>query len=168
MKSIFTKTNIRIHTLINPLKACIWPILLHGCDCWTLTKDPERGLEAAEMWYIRRIMRISWTEKKSNEEAMEMAGYERPLLKTIRKRQLQFVGHINRADGLEKQILSRKICGIKRRGRQRTKYTDSLNNFETRKNLPTMSLPAELTTERIARPCSLLSATNLAHDDDDL
>ena len=53
-----------------------------------MTKDLERRLEAAEIWYIRRIMRISWSEKKSNEEVMEMAGYKRFLLKTIRKRQL--------------------------------------------------------------------------------
>ena len=68
------------------------------------------------MWYIRRI-RISWTEKKSNEEVMKMAGYKRFLLKTPRKRQLQIFGHINKADGLEKQILSGKICGTKSRGR---------------------------------------------------
>ena len=69
-----------------------------------------------------------------------MAGYKRFLLKTIRKRQLQFFGHINRADGLEKQILSGKICGTKSRRRQRTKYTDSLNNFATKKESPTNKL----------------------------
>ena len=69
-----------------------------------------------------------------------MAGYKRSLLKTIRKRQLQFFGHINRADGLKKQILSEKICGTKSRGRQRTKYTDSLNNFVTRKESPNNEL----------------------------
>ena len=53
-----------------------------------------------------------------------------------KKRQLQFFGHINRADGLEKQILSGRICGTKTRGRQRTKYTDSLNNLVTRKESP--------------------------------
>ena len=115
MKSIITNRNIRIYTKINTLKTYIWSILLHGCECWTLAKDLERRLEAAEMWFIRRIMRISWTEKKSNDEVMEMAGCKRSLLKTIRKRQLQFFGHINRADGLEKQILSGKIWGTKRR-----------------------------------------------------
>ena len=60
-------------------------------------------------------MRISWTEKKSNEEVMEMAGYKRSLLKTIRKRQLQCFWHVNRADGQEKQILSGTICGTKSR-----------------------------------------------------
>ena len=81
-------------------------------------------------------MRISWTEKKSNEEEMEMASYKRSLLKTIRKRQQQVLGFMIRADGLEKQVLSGKICGTKSRGRQRTKYTDSLNNFVTRKESP--------------------------------
>ena len=88
MQSIFTNRNIRIYTKINNLKAYIWSILLHGCECWTLTKVPKRRLEAAEMWYIRRIMRI-WTEEKSKQEVMEMTG-QRSLLKTIRKRQLQF------------------------------------------------------------------------------
>ena len=84
------------------------------------------------MWYIRRIMRIPWTKKKSNQEVMEMAGYKRSLLKTIRKRQLQFFRDINRDDGIEKQILSGNIFATKSRGRQCTEYTDSLNNFVTR------------------------------------
>ena len=90
LKSIFTTRNIKVYTKINTLKAYIWYILLCGCECWTLTKDLERRLEAAEMWYIRKIMRISWTEKKSNEEVMEMAGYKGSLLKIIRKTQLHF------------------------------------------------------------------------------
>ena len=143
MKFIFTNRNtcIKVDTKISTLKAYIKSTLLYGCECWTLTKDLERRPEAAEMWYIRRIMRISRTEKKSNEEVMEMAGYKRSLFKTIRKRQLFFFfffffwggGHINRANGKEKQILSEKIRGTKSRGRQRTKYTGSLNNFVTRK-----------------------------------
>ena len=92
------------------------------------------------MWYIRRIMRIPWTEKKKNEEEMEMTGYKRFLLKTIRKRQIQFFGHIIRADGLEMQILSGEICSTKSRGRKRTKYTDSLNKFVTRKESPNNEL----------------------------
>ena len=82
---------------------------------------------------------MPWTEKKSN-EVIGRAGYKRSLLKTIRKRQLQFFWYTNRADGLEKQILSGKICGTKSRGRQRTKYTDSLNNFVTRKEYPNNEL----------------------------
>ena len=67
-----------------------------------------------------------------------MAANERSILKNIRKRQIQFFGHINRADGLEKQILYQKICGTKSRGSQGIKYsdTDSLNNYVTRKESP--------------------------------
>ena len=68
MKSIFINRYIKVYTKINTLKAYLWSVLLYGCECWTLTKDLERRLEAAEMWYIRRIMRISWTKKKSNED----------------------------------------------------------------------------------------------------
>ena len=58
------------------------------------------------MWYIRRRMRISWTKKNKNEEVIEMTEYKRFLLKAIRKKTTSIFGHINRADGLEKQILS--------------------------------------------------------------
>ena len=58
-----------------------------------MTKDLEGRLEAAEMWYIRKIMRISWSEKKSNKEVIKLAGYKRSLLKTLRKRQPQFFVH---------------------------------------------------------------------------
>ena len=81
LKPIFTDRNIKIYTKSNTLKNYIWSILLHGCECWAPTNDLERRLEAAEMWYIGRIMRLSWTEKKSNEEVMEMAGYKRSLSK---------------------------------------------------------------------------------------
>ena len=91
IKFIFTNRNIRIYIKINILKAYKLSILLHGYECWTLKKDFERRLEAAEMWYITRILRISWTEKKLKEEVMEMARYKRYLLKTIRKDNCNFL-----------------------------------------------------------------------------
>ena len=118
---------------VGDLKAYIWSVLLYGCECWTLTTDLERRLEATEIWFIRRILKISWKDKKSNEEVMNISGYKRSLMKTIRKRQMKFFGHMIRADRLEKQLLCGKINGMRSRGRQRMKYTDSLNNFATGK-----------------------------------
>ncbi|GFO15176.1 endonuclease-reverse transcriptase [Plakobranchus ocellatus] len=69
-----------------------------------------------------------------------MAGYKRSLLKTVRKRQQQFFGHINIADEIEKQILCGKICGTKGRRRQRIKYSDSLNSYTRRKESPNNEL----------------------------
>ncbi|GFO24378.1 UDP-glucuronosyltransferase 2a1-like [Plakobranchus ocellatus] len=63
------------------------------CECWTINKEIENKLEAVEMWFIRRMMRISWTEKKSNELVMKETNLERSLLKTIRQRHLQCSGH---------------------------------------------------------------------------
>ena len=124
---------------MNTLKAYVWSILLYGCECWALTKELERRLEAAEIWFIRRIFKISWTDKKSNEEVMRMAGYERSLLRKIRERQLQFFGHINRTNGLEKLLMCGEIQGKRSRGRQRMKYTDSLNLFTTNTASPVKS-----------------------------
>ena len=140
MKSIFTNRNITINTKINTLKAYVWSILLYGCECWTLNKDTEKRLEAAEMWFLRRIMKISWTERKSNTEVIEMTGYKKSLIKTIRKRQMEFLGHICRKEGIEKQVLCGKLEGTRGRGRQRTTYMDSINIYATGKTLKNTEL----------------------------
>ena len=75
VKTIFKNRNITINTKINTLEAYVWSVLLYGCECWTLNKDAERKLEAAELWFLRRMLRTSWTEKKSNTEVMQMAMY---------------------------------------------------------------------------------------------
>ena len=131
-------------------------------------KRPEKKrLETAEMWYIRRIMRISWSEKKPHEEVMDIAGYKRSLYKTIRKIQLQFFWHINRANGPEKQILNGKIRETKISGRQRTKYTESLNNFVTRKESPNIALIRRTDDrEDLKAMIADRAPTDLAHDDD--
>ena len=131
MKTIFTNRNINIFTKIETLRAYVWSILLYGCESWTLSKNTEKKLEATEMWFIRRMLRISWTEKKSNTEVMEEAGYQRSLIKTIRKRQMQFLGHICRKDGIEKHVLCGKIEGKRSRGRQRNLFINSLNKYAT-------------------------------------
>ena len=121
------------------MKAYVWSILQYGCECW-LTKDLEGRLEAVEMRFIRRIMRVSWTERKTNEEGMEMARLKKNLLKIITARQMKLFGHIIRADGMEKQLLCGKICGTKSRATQRINYTDSLNLYITKKESPNNEL----------------------------
>ena len=134
MKTIFTNRNIRLNTKFNTIKTYAWSILLYGCECWTLTKNLERRLEAVEVWFIRRNMRISRT---TNEEVIEMARYKRSLLKIIRARQMKFFEHIME---WKKQLLCGKICGMKSRERQRINYTDSLNLYITKKESPNNEL----------------------------
>ena len=85
MKCLFTDNRISLTTKIRVMRAYVWFVLLYGCECWTLTKDTEKRLEAIEMWFIRGITKISWTKRKTNAEVMNMASYKRSLIKTIRK-----------------------------------------------------------------------------------
>ena len=84
--------NIRIATKIRVLKTHVWSVLLYGCECWTISNYIQMKLGAAEMWFLRRILNISWTEKRTNQNVLEMANIERSLMKAIKTRQgdLQF------------------------------------------------------------------------------
>ena len=135
LNPIFRNHDILMATKFRVLKAYVWSVLLYGCECWTITEDLKKRLEAAEMWFIRRMLRVSWTEKKTNEAVLDDAGVKRSLIKTIRKRQLQFLGHLNRHKGLEHLALTGKIEGKRSQGRQRTKYLNSLNKWTTNNGL---------------------------------
>ena len=78
--------------LLRVLKTYVWSILLYGCETWTITAETKKNLEAAEMWFYRRMLRISWKEKRTNESILEETNQERSLINTIRKRQLKFLG----------------------------------------------------------------------------
>jgi len=129
MRAIFKNRSISIGTKIRLMTTYVWSILLYGCESWTLDKDIERRLEAAEMWFLRRILRISWTDKVKNEEVLRRADVTKKLVQTIRKRQLSFLGHVYRKDDLERAVLTGRIKGKRDRGRQRLTYLESLNTW---------------------------------------
>ena len=126
MKSILANKKITIKTKKRFLQIYIWSILLYGCEAWTITKKEQKYLEAAEMWFYRQMLRVSWMDRESNDTVLKRAGTKRSLVDTIRKRQLRFVGHITRERGLEKLCLQGKIEGTKGRGRPRASYMDGL------------------------------------------
>ena len=130
IKSVFTNRNIKMNTKIRVMKTYVWSVLLYGCECWTINKERERQLAAVEMWFIRRMMRISCREKKSNGAVLKDANSERSLIKTIRKRQLTFFGHICRHKGLEHLSITGKIEGKRSRGKQGTTFIESVNSWE--------------------------------------
>ena len=126
MKNMVTNRHVRIETRIRVIKAYIWATLLYGCETWTINKDMERKLEAFEVWCWRRMMRVSWTERRTNDSIFEEIGRERELLRTIRKRQMRFLGHVMRREQLENLSLTGRISGERGRGRPRMKYLDGL------------------------------------------
>ena len=106
----------------------------------TITAETKKNLEAAEMWFYRRMLRISWKEKRTNESILEETNQERSLINTIRKRQLKFLGHMCRHKGLEFLSLTGKIEGTRSRGEQRITFLDSLSSFVTGDNKDNIAL----------------------------
>ena len=92
-------------------------------------KTMENRLESMEMWILRRMLRISWTDRISNRRVLELAGVHRELLGTVKRRQLQFLGHIVRAEEVENLILTGKIEGKRSRGRQRYSYMNNVKRW---------------------------------------
>jgi len=125
MKNLLCARSLRLGVRKRFLKCYIWSVLLYGCESWTINKNMEQKLKAIEMWFWRKMMRISWTEKLTNEVVLEKVGSERQLLTTIRRRQWRFVGHeLRREGGIEKNILEAEMTGKRARGRQRLKMLD--------------------------------------------
>ena len=95
---------------------------MYGCETWTISETMKKQLEAAEMWFLRRMMKISWTKKITNEEVLRRAQTERQIMKQIVKRQCSFLGHVLRKRGIECQVVTGKVEGNRDRGRQRQTF----------------------------------------------
>ena len=129
MKQILTNINLSLETRKRVLKSYIEPVLLYGCEAWTINKQQERAIEATEMWFIRRMLRIPWTARKTNEEVLVEANCKRQLMTNIRKRQARFIGHTMRKKALENTVTTGKFDGKRGRGRQREKILDRLTTW---------------------------------------
>src|ERR1700733_8022681 len=98
--SLMTKTRI--------VKAMVFPVVLYGCETWTKTKAMERRIEACEMWIWRKLLRVPWTEKRTNVYILQKIGQLRgnmSLRGRAARQKMRFFGHVMRADGLEKEMM---------------------------------------------------------------
>ena len=129
MKHILTNINLSLETRKRVLKSYIEPILVYGCEAWTISRQVERTIEATEMWFIRRILRIPWTARETNEDVLTEANHNRQLITNIRRRQAKFIGHIMRKGELERTVTTGKLNGKRARGRQREKIMDNLSTW---------------------------------------
>jgi hypothetical protein len=110
------------------VRALIFPVVLYGCETWTKTRDMEKKINACEMWIWRKMLRISWTEKRTNESVREELGIEREetLQQTATWRKLSYFGHVMRSNGLEKELMTACGEGRRRCGRPRKKWLDEV------------------------------------------
>ena len=127
MSSLFKDRKLSMELKVRLLKGYIWSVISYGCESWTLTVNMRKKLEAAEMWFHRRMLhvRVPYTSYKTNESVLRRAGQTRQLLKIIDRRQLTFLGHSIRKGELEDLCLSGKISGKKARGGQRRTFLDN-------------------------------------------
>ena len=93
LDTIWKDRGIRKELKMKLVKALIWPVITYGAEGWTLKKDDERRLEAAEMWCYRRMLRISWTEKRANKSLLDELQTRHELFAHIIKRKMAFFGH---------------------------------------------------------------------------
>ena len=126
VKHIVTNRSISISLRRRFIKSYVWSTMLYGCEAWTINKDMEKRIEAAEMWFFRRMLKISWTDRVSNDVVLHRAGTKREIMKIIRQRQLRFLGHVMRSQQLENVCMTGRIEGQRGRGRPRVKLVDSL------------------------------------------
>lgn len=108
------------------VKAMVFPVVLYGSESWTLRKAEEKRLEAFEMWCWRRILRLSWMMKVTNEAVLTCVQPGTSLLGLVYKQQLSYFGHMMRGEGLEKMIITGHVEGKRRRGRQRARWLDGV------------------------------------------
>ena len=108
------------------VKTVIWSVALYSAETWSLRKEDIKRIEALEMWIWRRMERISWTEKITNEEVLRRVGEKRSMVETIVRRKKNWIGHIMRGDGLMKEVMEGKMEGKRGPGRKRIGMIDEL------------------------------------------
>ena len=123
MKVILTNLKMAFQLRYRILNCYIAQILLYGSESWTLNKTDIRKIRAAEMWFLRRMEKVKWTEKFINEEALNRTIQEGNIMSDISKIQISFFGHIMRKDKLEYLGVTGKIVGKRSRGRRRPLFT---------------------------------------------
>ena len=129
LDSILKRRDITLPTKVHLVKAMVFPVVMYGCESWTIKKAECRGIDAFELWHWLRLLRVPWTARRSNQsilkEIIPGCSSERLMLKL----KLQYFGHlIPRADSFEKTLMLRKIEGRRRRGRQRMRWLNGITD----------------------------------------
>ena len=129
LDSILKSRDITLSTKVRLVKAMIFPVVMYGCETWTMKKAECQRIDAFELWYWRRLLRVPWTAKRSNQSILKEISPGCSLEGLILKLKLQYFGHLmQRADSLGKTLMLGKIEGRRRRGRQRMRWLDGITN----------------------------------------
>ena len=129
LDSIFKSRDIIFPTKVHLVKAMVFPVVMYGCERWTVKKAEHQKIDGFELWYWRRLLRIPWTARRSNQSILKEISPGCSLEGLMLKRKLQYFGHlIRRADSLEKPLMLGGIGGRRRRGQQKMRWLDSITD----------------------------------------
>ena len=130
LDSIIKSTDITLPTKVHLVKAIVFPVVIYGCESWTIKKTEHRRIDAFELWCWRRLLRVPWTARRSNQSLLKEISPEYLLEGLMLKLKLQSFGHLmRRTDSLEKTLMLGKIEGRRRRGRQRMGWLDIITDL---------------------------------------
>ena len=129
LDGIFKSRDITLPTKVRLVKAMVFPVVMYGCESWTIKKAECRRTEAFELWCWRRLLRVPWTARRSNQSILKEISPGCSLKGLMLKLKLQYFGHLMRiVDSLEKTLMLGRIGGRRRRGRQRMRWLDSITD----------------------------------------
>ena len=127
LDSIFKSRDITLPTKVHLVKAMVFPVVMYGCESWTVKKAEHQRIDAFELWCWRRLLRVPWTARGSNQSILKEISPGCSLEGLMLKLKLQYVGHLmRRPDSFEKKLMLGKIEGRRRRGRQRMRWLDGI------------------------------------------
>ena len=117
LDSILKSRDITLPKKVHLVKAMVFPVVMYGCESWTIKKGERQRIDAFELWCWRRLLRVPWTERRSNQSILKETSPGCLLVGLMLKLKLQYFGHLmQRADSFEKTLMLGKIEGRRRRG----------------------------------------------------
>ena len=129
LDSILKSRDITLPTKVRLVKAMVFPVVMYGCESWTVKKTECRRIDAFELWCWRRLLRVPWTARRSNQSILKEISPECSLEGLMLKLKLQYFGHLmRRVDSLEKTLMLGGIGGKRRSGRQRMRWLDGITD----------------------------------------
>ena len=126
---IFKSRDITLPTKVRLVKAMVFPVVMYGCESWTVKKAEHQRIDAFELWCWRRLLRVPWTARGSNQSILKEISPGCSLEGLMQKLKLQSFGHLmSRTDSFAKTLMLGKIEGVRRRQRQRMRWLDGITN----------------------------------------
>ena len=131
LQSILKSRDITLPRKVHLVKAIVFPVVMYGCESWTIKKAEGRRTDAFELWCWRRFLRVPWTSRRSNQSIVKEISPEYSLKGLMLMLKLQYFGHlVQRSDSLEKTLMLRKIEGGRRRRQQRMRWLDNITDLD--------------------------------------